>query len=94
MKKELAETNAPNGSLNKLSFEFITHRFSARAKSNILKVFPETKLPMDESERKFKFGQFGYGKYLYQPEEIQELKTFFYELTEKFFPGASIEYFV
>lgn len=62
-----------------ISFEFITHRFTARAKSRILSVFPDTELDMDEGKRRFKYGQFGYGKYVYPPEKIKELTSFFTE---------------
>lgn len=77
-----------------LTFEFITHRFTSRAKANILDIFPETELPMNEEERKFKFGQFGYGKYIYPPEVFSEIKSHMYRLVEEFFPGARVEYFV
>ncbi|KUK65539.1 MAG: DNA repair photolyase [Desulfotomaculum sp. 46_80] len=77
-----------------LTFEFISHRFTKRAKAAILDVFPETELELDEQSRIFKFGQFGYGKYIYTEELFQEIKTFLTSLTEKHFPGARIEYFV
>lgn len=89
----LAERLLPNAP-DKLSFEFISHRFTARAKSNILKIFPQTRLPMAENSRKYKYGQFGYGKYIYPADEMDELKDFFQQLTNKHFPGAEIEYFV
>ncbi len=66
-----------NWSPKDLTFEFISHRYTLRAKSNILNVFPNSKLPMNEEDRKFKYGQFGYGKYIYSPEEINELREFF-----------------
>lgn len=92
--EQLAQNPPVDWSAEKLTFEFITHRFTAKAKSNILKVFPQNRLPMDEESRKYKFGQFGYGKYVYQPEEIAELKAFFLNLTDNYFPGAGIEYFI
>lgn len=87
-------TSLPSIAAADLTFEFITHRFTARAKANILDIFPETQLPMNEEERKFKFGQFGYGKYIYPPEVFGEVKNHMYQLVEKFFPGAQVEYFV
>jgi spore photoproduct lyase len=60
-----------------VSFEFITHRFTQRAKSQILSVFPQSALDMDETRRRFKYGQFGYGKYVYPPDTMAELKDFF-----------------
>jgi spore photoproduct lyase len=77
-----------------LTFEFITHRFTARAKTNILHIFPETKLPMDEEERRFKFGQFGYGKYIYPQDVFAGVQEHMYKLAGEFFPQARVEYFV
>jgi len=77
-----------------LTFEFITHRFTKRAKNSILEVFPNTGLEMDDEARTFKFGQFGYGKYVYPKELFTEMKTFFEGLTGEYFPDARVEYFV
>lgn len=77
-----------------LTFEIITHRYTARAKKNIQQVFPRTTLPMEEEERRFKYGQFGYGKYLYPPEQISEMKAFFQEKILEIFPIAQIKYIV
>ncbi|KKM09887.1 Spore photoproduct lyase [Clostridiales bacterium PH28_bin88] len=77
-----------------LTFEFVTHRFTRRAKDTILELFPETSLPMDEESRTFKFGQFGYGKYVYPKETLNELESFFREQVASRFPGAKFEYFV
>jgi len=77
-----------------LAFELITHRFTAKAKNQILEVFPKTQLPMNEEERKFKYGQFGYGKYIYSPEVMKKLKDFFYQQIAKHFPQAEISYFI
>lgn len=77
-----------------VSFELITHRFTRRAKANILEVFPRTKLPMDEEERVFKYGQFGYGKYIYPKEKMDEIENFFEEKIREIFPESKILYFV
>lgn len=77
-----------------LTLELITHRFTKRAKTNILDVFPETTLPMNEEHRKFKYGQFGYGKYVYQPETMDEIKSFMEEMVQKHVPKAEIDYFI
>lgn len=77
-----------------LDFELITHRFTKRAKKNILDVFPKTQLPLDEEKRTFKYGQFGYGKYIYPKEQMDEMKTFFQEKIRETFPEAKILYFV
>jgi spore photoproduct lyase len=76
------------------SFELITHRFTKRAKKNILEIFPNTKVPMEESERAFKYGQFGYGKYVYTKEVMKEIKEFFEQKIRDVFPDANIMYFV
>ncbi|HEX3015624.1 MAG TPA: spore photoproduct lyase, partial [Desulfobacteria bacterium] len=94
LSERLRQNHPDKWSATQLSFEFITHRFTTRAKSNILKVFPHTSLPMDETSRKYKFGQFGYGKYVYQPEEMAEFKSLLLHLVDNYFPGAGIEYFV
>ncbi|MFZ7103577.1 MAG: spore photoproduct lyase [Peptococcaceae bacterium] len=77
-----------------LAFELITHRYTKKAKEQILDVFPSTELPMLEAERKFKYGQFGYGKYVYPPETMAELKEFFTDQLTSLFPEAEISYFV
>lgn len=82
------------GHLDKISFEFVTYRFTPRAKSQILSIFPKTKLDMDESTRRFKFGQFGYGKYLYPTETMAEIKEFFQEQVNQISPSASVLYTV
>ena len=92
--EELAK-RAPKGwSAEQLTLEFISHRFTLKAKANILEVFPNSSLPMEEGERKFKYGQFGYGKYIYQPEEMKEMKEFFQEQAKGYFPLAQVEYFI
>lgn len=62
-----------------ITFEVISHRFTSRAKSCILDIYEDTKLPMKEEERKYKYGQFGYGKYVYSKEQMQDMKSFFEE---------------
>ena len=60
-----------------ITFEIISHRFTPTAKNHILQVFEQSKLPMDEAERTYKYGQFGYGKYVYPKETIAEIKELF-----------------
>ncbi len=93
--RELFEAAAVEfGDIPGLTFEFITHRFTKRAKNNILELFPNTGLDLDEEARTFKYGQFGYGKYIYPKELFKELSVYFKELVDEFFPGAVIKYFV
>ncbi len=83
-----------SGILPVLTFEIIAHRFTARAKKNILQVFPDTDLPLDEGERRFKYGQFGYGKYIYGPQTYCQIEELFRETVAELFPEARIEYIV
>lgn len=77
-----------------MSFEIITHRFTARAKKNINEIFPENDLPMNEDDRRFKYGQFGYGKYVYRNEDIAEIGAFFQNRLQAMFPESRIDYIV
>ncbi|MBP2645955.1 MAG: splG [Firmicutes bacterium] len=84
----------PESAKRNLTFEFITHRFTKRAKATITEVFPNTQLPLAEDERKYKFGQFGYGKYIYDPDTMEEIKSFLVRRLAERFPAAKVEYFV
>ena len=78
-----------------IHFEVISHRFTRKAKSNFLEVFPQTTLPMGEDEsRTYKFGQFGYGKLVYNKELLQEMKSFFTDAIGEHFPAAEIDYII
>ncbi|KUO78045.1 MAG: spore photoproduct lyase [Desulfosporosinus sp. BRH_c37] len=92
--EELAKRALSGWSPEQLTLEFISHRFTAKAKANILEIFPNSSLPMKEEERKFKYGQFGYGKYIYQAEEMKEMKEFFQEQAKAYFHSAKVEYFI
>lgn len=92
--KELMDVIGNKFKGNDLKFEVISHRFTKRAKENIINVFPESILPMEEELRKFKFGQFGYGKYVYRDEELEEMKSFFTENLSKYFGEESISYII
>jgi len=75
-------------------FEVISHRFTTRAKNTIAEVFPDSTLPMEENERRFKYGQFGYGKYVYPPEDIKAITDFFRKKTQEVFPFSTINYII
>ncbi|WP_035282252.1 MULTISPECIES: spore photoproduct lyase [unclassified Clostridium] len=77
-----------------VTFEIISHRYTTTAKNIILQVFPESKLPMNDEERKFKYGQFGYGKYVYQKENIDEIKEFFIKEIEELFENKEVKYVI
>lgn len=76
-------------------FEIISHRFTARARNRIMEVFPESRLPMDENQsRQFKFGQFGYGKYVYDKASLAAMKEFFEKEIAGRFAGEVIDYII
>lgn len=77
-----------------LSFELVTHRFTNKAKEIIKQVYPGTEVPFGIEERKFKFGQFGYGKYVYTDDIMAELKEHLEAQIYKASPRATILYFV
>lgn len=77
-----------------VKFEVISHRFTRSAKENIMNVYPKTVLPMEEEIRKFKFGQFGYGKYVYKDDELSEMKEFFTVNLKQHFGENSISYII
>ncbi|MFW6389696.1 MAG: spore photoproduct lyase [Halanaerobiales bacterium] len=77
-----------------ISFELITHRYTERAKKIIEKIYPNTELPMNEETRQFKYGQFGYGKYVYPKEKMQEIENFMRRTLNNYFPEGEIKYFV
>ena len=84
-----------NGHRNdRISFEIISHRFTSRAKNTILGLNPSCSLPMEEGERKYKYGQFGYGKYVYQPEQMESIQDYFSRAVPAFLPRSNINYII
>lgn len=81
-------------SIRDINFEVISHRFTTRAKNNILSIYPKSLLPMEEELRKFKFGQFGYGKYVYKDEELKEMKEFFTKELQDRFGSNCVNYII
>lgn len=77
-----------------ITFEVISHRYTTRAKNIILEVFPETTLPMNDEERKYKHGQFGYGKFVYTSEQLQDIRHFFTNEIETIFENKVIKYVI
>lgn len=77
-----------------VTFEVISYRYTTIAKNRILQIFPETKLPMNDEERKFKYGQFGYGKYIYPKESMDEIKQFFMKEIEELFNEKELKYII
>ena len=84
----------PKNLKSPITFEIISHRYTTVAKNRILQVFPESELPMNDEERKFKYGQFGYGKYIYDVGSINEIKGFFTERIDKLFDNKKLLYII
>lgn len=78
---------------NDLTFELIQHRFTKTAKNVIQKRYPKTKLELDETKRKYKWGRWGQGKYVYPDEQATALREFITEHIFQYFPKSRIEYF-
>jgi len=88
------KSQLPKNMSHPVTFEVISHRYTSRAKNIILEVFPDTELPMNNDERTYKYGQFGYGKYVYGKEEIAEIKEFFTTEIESIFQHKIIQYII
>lgn len=76
-----------------LTFELIQHRFTKVAKKLILQRYPKTKLVMNEEERKYKWGKYGKGKYVYPDTQAKALRSHLEREIARHFPQARIEYF-
>ena len=88
------KSKLPNNLKFPVTFEIISHRYTTTAKNRILQVFPDSELPMKDEERKFKYGQFGYGKYVYPKENIDEIKQFFINEIEELFTNKEVLYII
>lgn len=77
-----------------LTFELVTHRFTPKAKNVIQEVYPNTPLPMEENKRRWRWGQFGYGKYVYPKEGYDAIRSFFHETIARLMPQAQVLYLV
>ncbi len=90
--ERLAES-LKNEHIPNLSFELIQHRFTKPAKKVIQKRYPNTKLDLDEEKRKYKWGRYGIGKYVYKTEDAADLEETISGYIHHFFPDAEIQYF-
>lgn len=77
-----------------LTFEVISHRYTTRAKNIITEVFPDNQLPMKDEDRSFKYGQFGYGKFVYSKAELAEMTDFFENEINTLFENKEIKYII
>lgn len=84
----------PSAATSPITFEVITHRYTVKAKNRITEIFPNTTLDMDNEARQFKYGQFGYGKYVYPKESLSEVKTFFSNEISNIFKNGVIKYII
>lgn len=76
-----------------VTFELIQHRFTKPAKRVIEARYPKTKLDLDETKRKYKWGRYGIGKYVYQDVVQEQIQNLFRTQIPSLLPGAEIEYF-
>ncbi|PLR69461.1 MULTISPECIES: spore photoproduct lyase [Bacillaceae] len=83
----------PEDARGDITFEMIQHRFTKPAKRVISKNYPKTKLEMNEDDRRYKWGRYGIGKYIYQKDEEADLRETLETYIDEFFPNAKIEYF-
>lgn len=92
MFKKIATTLPPIAKRD-LTIELIQHRFTLPAKRVIQKNYPMTKLELDESKRKWKWGRYGISKYVYTDEEQEDIKDTLGSYIEQFLPEAKLQYF-
>ncbi len=90
---EKLEASLPEFARKDLTFEMIQHRFTKPAKRVIQENYPMTKLELDESKRKKKWGRYGIYKYVYRDEQQEAIKDTIGGYVKRFFPEAKIEYF-
>lgn len=90
--EEMSRT-LPEEATADLTFELIQHRYTLVAKKLILKRYPKTRLHMVEAERKYKWGKYGKGKYVYPDDQAAELRNHLEGEIARLFPRARIEYF-
>jgi spore photoproduct lyase len=90
---EKLEATLSSSGKKDLTFEMIQHRFTKPAKRVIEKNYPMTKLELDESKRKWKWGKYGIGKFVYTDQEQEEIKDTLGRYINDYFPEAKIEYF-
>lgn len=85
------EASLPATLHHPLTFEVISHRYTTQAKNVITEIFPENQLPMQDEERSYKYGQFGYGKYVYTKESLGEMAEYFRKELEDVFRDRTID---
>ncbi len=81
----------PENLTHPLTFEVISHRYTPQAKKVITGIFPDNRLPMDNEERSYKYGQFGYGKYVYPKDGLEAISEFFRREIDEIFHDCRTE---
>jgi len=82
------------GEVPDLTVEVVTHRFTPKAARLIRARYPDTRLPLEPAGRRAKRGRFGYLKYVYPDELLEEARVFFTEAVRRHLPHAVLEYVV
>jgi spore photoproduct lyase len=75
-----------------LTVEIITHRFTPGSKDVLLEWYPRTKLEMDERSRSRKRSKFGGVKYVYPPETMRWMRSWFTDALEQRLPAVQLLY--
>jgi spore photoproduct lyase len=75
-----------------LTAELITHRFTPGSRDVLTSWYPGSDLEMDPEQRAEKRTRFAGTKFVYPPDLMAELKTFFHERLAKQLPEARILY--
>ncbi|WP_228025188.1 spore photoproduct lyase family protein [cf. Phormidesmis sp. LEGE 11477] len=75
-----------------LTFELITHRFTAKSKQVLNEWYPNSELDMQMDSRTTKRNKFGGIKYVYDKETTQALRKFFEKRINQTFANARILY--
>lgn len=88
---EKLSDSLPSFATKDLTFELIQHRFTKPAKRVIQQNYPLTKLELDESKRKWKWGKYGIGKYVYTDDEQEDIKDTLGQYINRFFPDAKLD---
>lgn len=84
----------PSDSRKRMSVEMVTHRFTPKAKELIEQVYTDTDLPMLEDDRQWRYGQFGYGKWVYPKEAYQKVKEVVKGTWRNLLPEVGVMYIV
>ena len=75
-----------------LTAELITHRFTPGSKSVLNEWYPDSALEMDEDRRVRKTTKFNTVKFVYTPDVMREMRSFFEEAIKARLPAARVLY--